>query len=126
MGMYRITLAKMLVLLRLVIIASLAGYSLPAASAAMHGSVATLTSAQSEDHHKVTDGDHVHDDESASSDDLQKTVKQECCNDFCVSFALIGTPDQNGGPVITASIREFINDNRVVGELVPLHRPPNI
>ena len=92
----------------------------------MHGSIGTLTSAQSEDHHKVTDGAHVHGDESASCDDLQKTVKQECCNDFCVSFAIIGTPDMDGDPVVTASIREFSDDNRVVGELVPLHRPPNI
>lgn len=125
MGMYRITLAKMLVLLRLVIIASLAGYSLPAASAAMHGSIGTSTTVQSDDHHEMTNGDHVHGDESASPDDLQKIAKQECCKDFCVSFAIIATADLVGGPVVT-SIREFINDNRVVGELVRLHRPPNI
>ncbi|WP_431028010.1 hypothetical protein [Rhizobium herbae] len=116
----------MLVLLRLVIIASLAGYSLPTASAAMHGSMATSTTVQSDDHHEMTNGDHVHGDESASSDDTQKIAKQECCNDFCVSFAIIATPEVSGGPVVTASIREFIDDNRVVGELVPLHRPPNI
>ncbi|MFT2215541.1 hypothetical protein ACLJYM_27595 [Rhizobium giardinii] len=126
MGMYRITLAKMLVLLRLVIIASLAGYSLPAASAAMHGSIATSTTVQSDDHHEMTNGDHVHGDESTSSDDMQKIAKQECCKDFCVSFAIIATADVDGGPVVMASIRKFIDDNRVVGELVPLHRPPNI
>ncbi|CAN7503170.1 hypothetical protein LJR255_003418 [Pararhizobium sp. LjRoot255] len=126
MGMYRITLAKMLVLLRLVIIASLAGYSLPAASAAMHGAIATSTTVQSDDHHEMTNGDHVHGDESASPDDMQKIAKQECCKDFCVSFAIFATADVVGGPVVMASIREFINDNRVVGELVPLHRPPNI
>ncbi|WP_341487932.1 hypothetical protein [Pararhizobium sp. A13] len=125
MGMYRITLAKMLVLFRLVIIASLAGYSLPAASAAMHGPIATSSTVQSDDHHEMTSGDHVHEDESASPDDMQKIAKQECCKDFCVSFAIIATADLVGGPVVT-SIREFINDNRVVGELVPLHRPPNI
>jgi hypothetical protein len=125
MGMYRITLAKMLILLRLVIIASLAGYSLPAASAAMHGSIATSSTVQSDDHHEMTSGDHVHGDESASPDDMQNIVKQECCKDFCVSFAIIAKADLVGGPVVT-SIREFINDNRVVGELVPLHRPPNI
>lgn len=73
----------------------------------------------------MTSGDHVHEDESASPDDMQKIAKQECCKDFCVSFAIIATADLVGGPVVT-SIREFINDNRVVGELVPLHRPPNI
>ena len=89
MGMYRITLAKMLVLLRLVIIASLAGYSLPAASAAMHGSIATSTTTQSDDHHEMTNGEHVHGGESASPDDMQKNAKQECCKDFCVSFAIV-------------------------------------
>lgn len=126
MGMYRITLAKMLILLRLVIIALLAGYSLPAASAAMHGSIATSTTVQSDDHHDMTNGDHVHGDESASPDDMQKIAKTECCKDFCVSFAIIATADVDGGPVVMGSIRKFIDDNRVVGELVPLHRPPNI
>lgn len=116
----------MLVLLRLVIIASLAGYSLPAASAAMHGAIGTSTSVQSDDHHEMTNGDHVHGDESASPDDMQKIAKQECCKDFCVSFAIVATPEVGGAPVVTASIRQFIDDNRVVGELVPLHRPPNI
>lgn len=74
----------------------------------------------------MTNGDHVHGDESASPDDMQKIAKQECCKDFCVSFAIIATPEVGGVPVVTASIRQFIDDNRVVGELVPLHRPPNI
>ncbi|WP_428411761.1 hypothetical protein [Pararhizobium sp.] len=126
MGMFRITLAKMLVLLRLVIIASLAGYSLPTASAAMHGPMSMSTTVQSDDHHEMTNGDHVHGDESASPDDMQKIAKQECCKDFCVSFAIVATADVDGGPVVTRSIREFINDNHVVGELVTLHRPPNI
>lgn len=125
MGMYRITLAKMLVLLRLVIIASLAGYSLPAASAAMHGPMTTSTTVQSAGYHEVANGQHVHGDESASPDDAQKIAKPGCCKDFCVSFAIVATVDTVGGPVVT-SIREFIDDNHVVGELVPLHRPPNI
>ncbi len=74
----------------------------------------------------MTNGDHVHGDESASPDDMQKIAKQECCKDFCVSFAIVAAADVDGGPVVTRSIREFINDNHVVGELVPLHRPPNI
>lgn len=74
----------------------------------------------------MTNGNHVHGDESASPGDMQKIAKQECCKDFCVSLAIIATPEVGGGPVVTASIREFIDDNRVVGELVPLHRPPNI
>ena len=74
----------------------------------------------------MTKGDHVHGDESASPDDMQKIAKQECCKDFCVSFAIIASAGVGGGGPVVTSIREFINDNRVVGELVPLHRPPNI
>ena len=56
--MYRITFSEMLVLLRLVIIVSLAGYSLPTASAAMHGSWAGSEVLQSHDHHGQVDDHH--------------------------------------------------------------------
>jgi hypothetical protein len=81
----------------------------------------------SEDHHgsEMAAHDH-HGDVSADDDgDGVKLAKQECCNDFCVSLAIVSSSDPMGGPVVS-SIRAFLNDSRVVGELVPLHRPPNI
>jgi hypothetical protein len=131
--MYRITLQKMLVLLRLMIVISLAGYSLPTASAAMHGSWSNSDLVQShdhqsqaDDHHHMTSGDHSDGDHGSSPDDAaKKTAKQECCSSFCVSMAIVMGTIPIGGPQV-ASIREFIDDARTTGELPPLHRPPNI
>ncbi len=131
--MYRITLQKMLVLLRLVIIMSLAGYSLPTATAAMHGSWSNSDlvqphdrQVQADDHHDVTSSDHSHGDHATSPDDVvKKGAKQECCNSFCVSMAIVTGSSPVSGPRV-ASIREFIDDAHIIGELPALHRPPNI
>lgn len=127
MGMPRITLQKMLILLRLVIVLSLAGYSLPTASAAMHGAWANPNLVQSDDHHEMATADHAHShgDHQSSVDDTQKLVKTECCKGFCVSMAIVTDAEAVGGPRI-ASIREFADDAQTLGELPPLHRPPNI
>ncbi|WEX78980.1 hypothetical protein PYH37_003950 [Sinorhizobium numidicum] len=125
MGMPRITLQKMLILLRLVIVMSLAGYSLPTASAAMHGAWANPDIVASNDHHEMAPADHAHGDHQSSPDDAQKLVKQDCCKGFCVSMAIVNDADTAGGPRV-ASIREFADDAHTYGELPPLHRPPNI
>lgn len=124
--MFRITLQKMLILIRLVIVVSLAGYSLPTASAAMHGAWSDLELSQSSDHHEVASGDHMHGDRDQSSpDDAEKLAKTDCCQGFCVSMAIVADADAVGGPRV-ASIREFVDDAQATGELPPLHRPPNI
>ncbi|WOS66746.1 hypothetical protein [Sinorhizobium fredii] len=131
--MYRITLQKMLVLLRLVIVMSLAGYSLPTATAAMHGSWSNSDlvqphdhQVQADDHHDVTSSDHSNGHHASSQDDAaKKNLKQECCSSFCIGVAIVSATVAVGGPQ-TASIREFIDDARPLGELPPLHRPPNI
>lgn len=128
--MYRIICSKLLVLIRLAIIVSLAGYSLSNATAAMHGAGSVeVQQAVSipQDHHGSEMATHDHHGDVSADDDGNgvKLAKQECCNDFCVGFAIIGSSDTLGGPVVS-SIRALLNDNRVVGELVPLHRPPNI
>ncbi|MCA1368353.1 hypothetical protein I6F15_13190 [Bradyrhizobium sp. BRP14] len=125
MGMPRITLQKMLILLRLVIVMSLAGYSLPTASAAMHGAWANSDIVQFNDHHEMATPDHRHGDHHTSPEDSQKLVKTDCCKGFCVSMAIVTDADTVGGPRV-ASIREFVDDARTMGELPPLHRPPNI
>lgn len=125
MSMLRIALQKMLVLLRLVIVMSLAAYSLPAASAAMHGSWPNTDIVQSDHHHAVASGDHAHEDDASSADEAHKALKQECCKGFCVSMAIVVGSQTVGGPRV-ASIREFIDDAHLLGELPALHRPPNI
>lgn len=126
MGMVRITLQKMLVLLRLAIVMSLTVYSLPTASAAMHGAWSNPEIAQSNDHHhEVAGGGHAHGDQKSSQDDAQKLVKTDCCKGFCVSMAIVAESNSVGG-LRVASIREFVDDARTRGELPVLHRPPNI
>ncbi|MCA1408981.1 hypothetical protein I6F26_33005 [Ensifer sp. IC3342] len=125
MGMFRITLQKMLILIRLVIVVSLAGYSLPTASAAMHGAWSDLEVSQPRDHQEVASGEHVHGNHDQSPDDAQKLAKTDCCQGFCVSMAIVSGSVPVGGPQV-ASIREFIDDAHIIGELPTLHRPPNI
>ncbi|WP_420829038.1 hypothetical protein [Ensifer adhaerens] len=123
----------MLVLLRLVIVTSLAGYSLPTASAAMHGSWSGSEVLQPHDHQGHVDdhsdgaSDHHSDgDDASSSDDAAiKIAKQECCGSFCVSMAIVTTSARVGGQRV-AAIREFIDDAHIMGEFPSLHRPPNI
>lgn len=125
--MFRIILHKMLILIRLVIVVSLAGYSVPTASAAMHGAWSDLEVPQSvHQHYEVAGGDHLHGDHDQSSpDDIQKLAKTDCCQSFCVSMAIVTNADPVSGPRV-ASIRDFVDDVEPTGELPTLHRPPNI
>ncbi|MGO8464283.1 hypothetical protein AB9F45_06960 [Rhizobium leguminosarum] len=134
--MYRIAMSRLLVMMRLVIIVSLAGYSLSNASAAMHGSsfpegAAVLSESDAMQHHdghdmtKMAVHDHSQGAVSDDADGVSKPVKQECCKDFCGGLGIICEGQDVGGPVVT-SIRQFIDDRTTLGELPPLHRPPNI
>ncbi|NNG74178.1 hypothetical protein HLI18_30815 [Rhizobium laguerreae] len=132
--MYRIAMSRLLVLMRLVIIVSLAGYSLSNASAAMHGSsfpelkavVSDVTpSHEGHDMAEAAHHGHSHGDVSDDDDGASKLVKQECCKDFCGGIGIICSTPDVGGPVVT-SIRQFIDDQTTLGELPTLDRPPNI
>ncbi|MDX1102950.1 hypothetical protein GOL81_26885 [Sinorhizobium medicae] len=124
--MFQITVQKMLILARLAIVVSLTAYSLPAASASMHGGWSNTEIGQSGDHHdETTIGGHLLDDQKSSPDNAKKLVKTECCKGFCVSMALVAETNTVGGLRVT-SIREFVDDARTKGELPLLHRPPNI
>jgi hypothetical protein len=129
MGMFRITLQKLLILLRLVIVASLTAYSLPSASAAMHGSMAESEAAQSSSLSQANPlhgvAVHSHGDKKPSAGDDQKQAKQECCKSFCAGMAILSVAGCIGG-VRVAPIREFVDDAATVGELRQLHRPPNV
>ncbi|QSW93349.1 hypothetical protein J0663_20150 [Rhizobium lentis] len=132
--MYRITVSALLVMMRLVIIVSLAGYSLSNASAAMHGSSfpelqagASAATASHEGHAMAEASHHDHSRSDMSDDNggTPKLVKQECCKDFCGGLGIICESPDVGGPVMT-SIRQFVDDRTTFGELPPLDRPPNI
>ncbi|TCU24685.1 hypothetical protein EV130_106278 [Rhizobium azibense] len=130
--MYRIIVSRLLVMMRLVIIVSLAGYSLSNANAAMHGSpfpdpgaapFDAMLSHGAHDRVDVAQHDHSHGD--VSDDDGSKLVKQDCCDDFCGGIGIISDGQDVGGPVVT-SIRQFVDDRTTLGELPTLDRPPNI
>ena len=132
--MYRITVSRLLVMMRLVMIVSLAGYSLSNANAAMHGSSfpdlkAVVADVQpshgARDMTEAARHDHSHGDVSDDGDSASKLVKQECCKDFCGGLGIICEGPDVGGPVVT-SIRQFIDDRTTLGELPTLDRPPNI
>ncbi len=123
-AMYRIICRKLLTLIRLAIVLSLAGYSLSTATAAMHGASAQISAVMqhgdgaqmsAHDHHQTVSAD----------DDGSNLAKQECCKDFCIGFAIIVSTNTIASPVI-ASIREFIDDRSSFGEIQSLHRPPSL
>ena len=141
--MYLNALGRLLLFVRLAIIVSLAGYTLSNANAAMHGAAfpdlqPPAISAGGHDHHAMSGGDRAasgdhqavqsataqHDHGSSASDGEQFS-KQECCKDFCGGFGIVGQAHEIGGPVIS-SIRHFVDDQSIFGELPPLHRPPKI
>nr|WP_222396372.1 hypothetical protein [Rhizobium leguminosarum] len=130
--MYRIALSKLLLIVRLAIIVSLAGYSLSNANAAMHGATfpefekTASQVMQHGDHDEAKMPGHGHSHNHAADDkDGSKLVKQDCCSDFCAGMGIIYDGHDVGGPVVT-SIRQFVDDQQTFGELPPLHRPPNI
>lgn len=109
---------------------SLAGYSLSNASAAMHGGgdLSGRASMSMADHHQDANASHDHHQQaSADADDADgmNMVKQECCKDFCTSFALVISSDTISGPV-ASTVSGFLNDRGLAGQIPALHRPPNI
>ncbi|MDB5525158.1 MAG: hypothetical protein JWM58_2921 [Rhizobium sp.] len=128
--MFRIAFAKMLVLLRLAIVASLALYTLPNATFAMHGDDVQTARVSLDDAHAehTLMEDSGHHDHGISKDMAkkdQKQDKQNCCSDFCISLAIMsGAPEF--GSLRSGSVRHFLNDGFVFGQLQSLHRPPSI
>ncbi|MGG6892599.1 hypothetical protein [Rhizobium sp. BR 315] len=126
---YRIALSKLLLLVRLAIIVSLAGYTLSNANAAMHGSAFPEVRAAGQmvhgDHQAMQEqvADNHHDDASGLVKD--KIAKQECCKDFCIGYGIICNGYDVGGFAVS-SIRQFVDDQRALGEKPNFDRPPNI
>jgi len=89
-AMYRIICRKLLILIRLAIVLSLAGYSLSTATAAMHGPSSAGASAQISAVMQHGDGAqmsaHDHHQTVSADDDGSNLAKQECCKDFCIGL----------------------------------------
>jgi len=129
-GMFRITSNAMVLLFRLVMILSLAGYSFSAVNAAMHPDSAPRISQMENDH-----SSHHGSDQSAmaQADDhgdqydhgSPEKTKNSCCKDYCGVAAITCAGFSLSHPRVV-SIREFADDTDTVGEAPSLHRPPNI
>jgi len=129
--------SRMMVVFRLAVVVSLAGYTIPNANAAMHGSAYAdvAVSIAVEDHEDARfqavpiqhadAGHHAHGDHNGDGDDFGKQVKKDCCQDFCFSAALPSSV-QSSGVVTASSPLHFLDDGRIQGTRPSLHRPPNI
>ena len=122
---------RIMVLIRLAVVVSLAGYTMPNANAAMHGSAYPDASISIEAGHKgdahshaakVFDADAGH---HADGGDAGKTSKDNCCQDFCFSIAL-PSPCQTSVMARASTVFGALDDSRVHGTRPSLHRPPNI
>lgn len=134
---FRNLLGRIVILFRLAVIVSLAGYTLPNANAAMHGPTSPQTEAaiiadhghESHGHDDLAsdnhDADQAQSDHHGGNDDPNKSGKQNCCQDFCMSMALLSCHHAETR-LVASSIRYFIDDSKNVGQITLLNRPPNI
>ncbi len=129
--------SKLLALVfRLVMILSLAGYSVSTVNAAMHGpDTGGMQHDRSAmmDHGKMmnhggsamTADNHDNHDMADNDSGVKKPAKPQCCGDFCLGMAVLIGHDTVGTPVVS-SIRSFLDDSKALGQIPLLHRPPNI
>lgn len=127
-GMFRFASSAAALFFRLVIIVSLAGYSLSAVNAAMHpGQIAEVVSVEA-DH-----ADHAHGHSEMAAKDtpsdhhgsIDKTSKKTCCDDYCGVTVIDCGSSSLTHPRLEIA-RAFIDDTHQVGLAPSLHLPPNI
>lgn len=126
---FRFASAAVTLILRLVIMISLAGYSMSTVNAAMHPDQ-PAQALQLETEH-ATHGDHPSslsaDDHSSDQHDHadSKSSKKSCCQDYCGVVAINCSNAHLKHPRIEP-VRAFLNDVRYVGQAPTVHLPPDI
>lgn len=123
---------RIMVVFRLAVVLSLASYTMPYATAAMHGSAypdATVSvdlqhhgdnHSHSAEAHEAARGHHV------SGGDSGEPLEKDCCQDFCFSIALPSSCESSVPPVRVSTVFLTLDDSLVHGTRPSLHRPPNI
>lgn len=119
---------RIMVYLRLALVAALAVYMLPTVSFAMHGDAAASyvqTTASAHEHaaHSHDGAEAVHDHGGQIADHHKNTPKQDCCSNFCLNMAVVGDAPQVRA-VRCSAVLDFTNDLRVFAEPIGLTRPP--
>lgn len=115
---------------RLVIVVSLAGYSLSTVNAAMHPDApveamqveAEHTMAHGADHAAMVDMEHSGDQHDHAG---SKTSKDTCCQDYCGVTVIDSDGSALAHPRLEL-VRAFLDDTLHVGLAPSLHLPPNI
>jgi hypothetical protein len=122
-------------LLRLALVAALAGYMLPTVSYAMHGDVAASYVSQTvkaDEHAAHSHGDMTmdhgdmamdHDGHDQTADHHKGSSKQDCCSSFCLNMAVVGDAPQFRAVKASAAL-DFTNDLLVFAAPIGLNRPP--
>lgn len=128
--MFRFASSAVALFFRLVIVVSLAGYSLSTVNAAMHPSEPTKamqvqidhSTAHGDDHAAMVDTDHGGDQHDQAG---SKSSKNTCCQDYCGVTVI-----DCGGVALThprlEPVHALLDDVLSVGLAPRLHLPPNI
>lgn len=128
-GMFRFGSAVVSIIFRLVMVASLAGYSLSTANAAMHpqmssealGAEVGQISAHGSDHSAKAEADH----HSGEKENASQRASKDCCQDYCGVTAINCSSPELAHPRMKPT-HAFVNDKRQLGLAPRLHLPPNI
>lgn len=125
-GMFRFASSAAALFFRLVIVVSLAGYSLSTVNAAMHpdapAEAVQVDMAHGADHAAMANMDHSGDQHDHAD---SKTSKDSCCQDYC-GVTVIGCDGAALAHPRLELVRAFLDDTLHVGLAPSLHLPPNI
>lgn len=119
---------RLMFFLRLVLVASLAGYMLPTVSFAMHGDFAASyaqkvapADAHAAHSHDAAGSVHNHGDQTA--DHHKNTSQQDCCSNFCLNMAVVDNAPEFRAVGASAAL-DYTNDLLVFAEPIGFTRPP--
>jgi hypothetical protein len=125
----QIIFAKLHLLMRIAVVASLTGYSFSTVNAAMHvngtPAAAVEQSMSGLDHAAFDEGEMDHHQQSPASEDADKSDMQKCCDNFCSNPAVVNVCPIFGAARMGSSRFALFDEQLAKGELVPIHNPPS-
>lgn len=128
-GMFRFASAAMMLMYRLVIVVSLAGYSMSTVNAAMHpdqpkqGTQFEMDHGSHQEDQSVMSATDHHSDQHDHAD--SKSSKKSCCQDYCGVVAINCGNMHLKHPLIEP-VLAYLSDAHYVGQAPTIHLPPDI